>query len=65
MRDINSEEFQVGDSLKVIKLAHCGADLKVGDVLECIRDDRSQACRFKLLSTGEAFYYYNNHLQKL
>lgn len=65
MKDINGEEFLVGDSLKVIKLAYCGADLKVGDVLECIKDDRSLACRFKLLSTGEAFYYYNNYLQKL
>ena len=65
MRDINGEEFQVGDSLKVIKFAQCGADLKVGDVVECIYNDNTSVCEFKLLSTNQRFYFYNDHLQKL
>lgn len=65
MRDINNEEFQVGDSLKVIKFAQCGVDLMVGDVLECMKDDNTSVCEFKLLSTNQRFYFYNNHLQKL
>lgn len=66
MRDINSEEFLVGDSLKVIKWAQCGAeDLEVGDVVECVYNDHTSVCEFKLLSTNQRFYYYNDHLQKL
>lgn len=65
MRDINDEEFLVGDYLKVIKFTKCSADLKVGDVVECIYNDDTSVCEFKLLSTNQKFYYYNDHLQKL
>jgi len=65
MRDINGEEFFVGDSLKVIKFAECGTEIQVGDVVECIEDDRTFACRYKNLSTNQTFFYYNDHLQKL
>lgn len=65
MRDINGEEFLVGDSLKVIKWAQCGADVKVGDVVECVYNDHTSVCEFKLLPTNQRFYYYNDHLQKL
>ena len=65
MRDINGEEFFVGDSLKVIKFAQCGADVQVGDVVECIEDDRTLICRFRNLSTSRTFYYNNDDLQKL
>ena len=65
MKDINGEEFFVGDSLKVIKYATCLVNLKVGDVVECVYNDHTSVCEFKLLSTNQKFYYYNDHLQKL
>lgn len=65
MKDINDDEFQVGDILKVIKWADCGAEIQVGDVVECIDDDGTRICRFKRLSTNQAFFYYNDRLQKL
>ena len=65
MRDINGEEFFVGDTLKVIKYAQCGTDTQVGSVVECIEDDGTRICRYKKLSTNQTFYYYNDHLQKL
>lgn len=65
MKDINGEEFLVGDSLKVIKWAQCGAGVKVGDVVECVYNDSTSVCEFRLLSTKQRFYYYNDHLQKL
>lgn len=65
MKDINNEKFQVGDSLKVIKFAKCGADVKVGDVVECVYNDHTSVCEFRLPSTKQRFYYYNDHLQKL
>ena len=65
MKDINGEEFQVGDTLKVIKYAQCGTEIQVGDVVECINDDGTRICRYKKLSTNQTFFYYNDHLQKL
>ena len=65
MRDINGEEFQVGDTLKVIKWTDCGTEVQVGDVVECIENDGTRICRFEKLSTNQTFYYYNDHLQKL
>lgn len=45
MKDINGEKFLVGDSLKVIKWAQCGAeDLEVGDVVECVYNDYTSVC---------------------
>ena len=65
MKDINGDNFQVGDTLKVIKDATCLVNLKVGDVVECVYNDHTTSCEFKLLSTNQTFYYYNDHLQKL
>lgn len=65
MKDINGDNFQVGDTLKVIKYATCLVNLKVGDVVECVYNDHTSVCEFKLLSTNQKFYYYNDHLQKL
>ena len=65
MRDINGDNFQVGDTLKVIKFAQCGVDIQVGDVVECIEDDGTRICRYKKLSANQTFYYYNDHLRKL
>lgn len=65
MRDINDEEFQVGDSLRVVKYVNSGVDVQVGDVVECVIDDGSSICRFKNLRTNKTFFYYNDHLQKL
>ena len=65
MKDINDDNFQVGDTLKVIKFAECGTEIQVGDVVECIEDDGTRICRYKKLSANQTFYYYNDHLQKL
>lgn len=65
MKDIDGEEFQVGDTLKVIKVLACDMELQVGDVVECIYDDKSTVCEFRSLSNGKSSYYYNDHLQKL
>lgn len=65
MRDINGDNFQVGDTLKVIKYRQCGTEIQVGDVVECVDDDGTGICRYKKLSTNQTFYYYNEHLQKL
>lgn len=65
MRDINGEEFFVGDTLKVVKCHQCGVELKVGDVVECIEDDGTRICRFKKLSTNKTFFCFNDQLQKL
>lgn len=65
MKDINGEEFQVGDTLKVIKFAQCGTEIQVGDVVECIDDDGTYICRYKKLTTNQTFFYYNDNLQRL
>ena len=65
MRDINGEEFLVGDSLKVIKFSDCGAGLQVGDIVKCVRNDGSGACKFQRVGSIYSFYYPNDHLQKL
>ena len=65
MKDINGEEFKVGDTLKVIKYEPCGVEMEVGDVVKCIKDDNTNICRFKLLSNNQRFYYFNYCLQKL
>lgn len=65
MKDINREEFQVGDSLKVIKHAQSGVEVQVGDVVECVGDDGSDICKFQRVDDIYSFYYYNDHLQKL
>ena len=65
MKDINGEEFQVGDKLKVIKYEDCCTDIQVGDVVECVDDDGTRICRFKKLHTTRTFFYYNDCLQKL
>lgn len=65
MRDINGDEFQVGDSLKVVKHAKFGVEIQVGDVVECTDDDGTYTCRFRKLCTNQTFFYNNDHLQKL
>ena len=65
MKDINGDNFQVGDTLKVIKWVDCGTEIQVGDAVKCVDDDGTSICRFKKLSTNQTFYYYNDHLQKL
>ena len=65
MRDINGEEFQKGDTLKVIKHVDCGSDFSVGDVVRCIKDDGSSMCKFQKVGTLGSWYYPNDHLQKL
>ena len=65
MKDINGEEFFVGDSLKVVKKAKFGVEIQVGDVVECVDDDGTYTCRFRKLSTNQIFFYSNYHLQKL
>ncbi len=65
MKDINGEEFFVGDSLKVVKKAKFGVEIQVGDVVECVDDDGTRTCRFRKLSTNQTFFYNNDRLQKL
>lgn len=65
MKDINGEEFFVGDTLKVIKIQEFNVDLQVGEVIECVEDDGTSMCRFRKIPTTQIFYYYNDHLQKL
>lgn len=65
MKDINGDEFFVGDTLKVIKVLACDMELQVGDVVECIYDDKSSVCEFRSLSDGSSSFYYNDHLQKI
>ena len=65
MKDINGEEFFVGDTLKVVKLWEFNVNLKVGDVVECVEDDGTSVCRFRKLPATQIFYYYNDNLQKL
>lgn len=65
MKDINDDNFQVGDTLKVIKFAQCGTEIQIGEVVECVDDDGTRICRFKKLSTNQTFFYYNDRLQKL
>ena len=65
MKDINGDNFQVGDTLKVIKWTDCGTEIQVGGVVECIEDDGTHICRYKKLPANQKFYYYNDHLQKL
>lgn len=66
MKDINGENFQKGDLLKVIKLWGEGGDrFSVGDVVKCIHNDQSQICGFKRVSDGRESWYPNNRLQKL
>ena len=65
MYDINGEEFQVGDTLKVIK---SGYSFGVGDVLVCIYDDGTNHCEF--CKVGEdpeecARWMTNSYLQKV
>lgn len=35
------------------------------DVVECVDDDGTRICRFKKLATSQAFFYFNDRLQKL
>lgn len=65
MKDINGEEFFVGDSLKVVKKAKFGVEIQVGDVVECVDDDGTCTCRFRKLSTNQTFFYNNDRLQRL
>lgn len=65
MLDINNEEFQVGDQLKVIK---GGMYFSSGTVLVCIYDDGSNICEF--CRVGEdpeegSRWVNNDRLQKL
>lgn len=65
MYDINGEEFQVGDTLKVIKE---GYPLSVGDVLVCAYDDDSTRCRFSMVGEdpkGIGWWVHNDRLQKV
>ena len=65
MLDINGEEFQVGDTLKVIKE---GFGFGVGDLVVCSYDDGSDCCRFSKVGGGHGgfgLWTTNNTLQKL
>lgn len=65
MLDINGEEFQVGDTLKVIK---GGIPFRAGTVLVCLYDDDSQCCEFYKVGEDpkrDARWVTNNRLQKL
>ena len=65
MRDINGEEFFVGDTLKVIKSSLA---FKVGDVVKCIYDDGTNHCKFREVGEdpeGDGWWCTNNKLQKL
>ena len=65
MKDINDEDFQVGDTLKVIK----GSRLfNVGDIVVCNRDDGSGCCRFHRVGEDperNGWWCTNNKLQKV
>lgn len=65
MQDINGEEFLVGDKLKVIKIVEDVYKFSVGDVVECILDDGTNACKFDNLENGKQGYFYNHFFQKL
>lgn len=65
MRDINGEEFQVGDKLKVIKVLSSTTKFSVGDVVECILNDGTKTCKFDNLIKGKQGYFRNHFLQKL
>lgn len=65
MKDINGEEFFVGDTLKVIKAANCGIEVQVGDVLRCIKNDGDGVCKFQRVGDAQILYYPNEDLQKL
>lgn len=65
MKDINGEEFQVGDTLKVIKE---GYGFRVGVLVVCSYDDGSDSCRFNEVGgdhEGVGLWMANNSLQKL
>lgn len=65
MRDINGEEFFVGDTLKVIKE---GYGFRVGVLVVCSYDDGSDSCRFNEVgggSKGIGLWMTNKSLQKL
>lgn len=65
MFDINGEEFQVGDRLKVIKGSRY---FRAGTVLVCVSDDGSDCCEFLKVggdpSKGSR-WVNNERLQKL
>lgn len=65
MRDINGDEFQVGDTLKVVK---GGWGFDVGDLVVCSHDDDSECCEFYKLGEDPedgACWVNNNRLQKI
>lgn len=65
MLDINGEEFQVGDHLKVIKRS---AFFKAGAVLVCTYDDGTEHCKFCEVGKDpkyDARWMTNCKLQKL
>ena len=65
MYDINGEEFQVGDTLKVIK---GGLHFRAGTLLVCLYDDGSKCCEFCKVGEDpevDAHWIANNRLQKV
>ena len=65
MRDINGEEFFVGDTLKVIKE---GFGFGVGTLVVCSYDDGSDSCRFSKVGEGpegDTRWMTNDRLQKV
>ena len=65
MLDINGEEFQVGDHLKVIK---GGMYFSAGTVLVCIYDDETNVCEFCRVGEDpeeDSRWVNNDRLQKL
>lgn len=65
MKDINGEEFQVGDHLKVIKGS---AAFRAGTVLVCVGDDGSDYCEFLKVGGDPrkgSRYVKNKRLQKV
>lgn len=65
MYDINGEEFQVGDTLKVVK---SGTSFRAGDVVVCNLDDDSDCCRFHKIGEDpkkNGWWCTNDRLQKL
>jgi len=65
VKDINGEEFFVGDTLKVIKGSFI---FKTGEVIVCNRDDGSGCCRFHRVGEDperNGWWMTNNKLQKV
>ena len=65
MKDINGEEFFVGDTLKVIK---GGTPFNIGDLVVCTHDVGTACCEVHKLGEDperDSRWVINNRLQKV